>query len=85
MDMFFVLRLSNDPGKFVVLPKHTSDAPSRFIPSEMEFRGAEQHVRAFLAEKGHFPLQIQEMMDNADNAPELNAPEYIPTYMARVL
>ena len=92
MDMsentFLVLRLSNEPGKFIVTPWPSSvppsDPPSGLVSSEQVFRGTEEQTREFLAEKGQLSSQIKTLIKRAKDSPEVNAPEYIVTHALRV-
>ena len=88
-DMLFnVLRLSNEPGKFIVTPWPSCDPPSGppfgLVAPEQTFRGTEEETREFLADKGQSPLQIRMMVDLAKDSPAINAPEYIVTRTLRV-
>jgi hypothetical protein len=92
MDMsentFLVLRLSNEPGKFIVTPWPSSvtpsDPPSGLVSSEQVFRGTEEQTREFLAENGQSSSQIKILIKQAKHSPEVNAPEYIVTHALRV-
>jgi hypothetical protein len=92
MDMsentFVVLRLSNEPGKFIVTPWPSpvppSDPPFGLVSSEQVSRGTEEQTRKFLAEKGQASWQIQTLIERAKHSPEINAPEYIVTYALHV-
>jgi hypothetical protein len=86
---FLVLRLTHEPGKFIVTPWPSPDPPSGLVPPglvspEQTFRGTKEETRQFLADKGQSSLQIQTLIDRAQNSPEINAPEYIVTSPLRV-
>ncbi|MGA2039869.1 MAG: hypothetical protein ABSH42_11370 [Bryobacteraceae bacterium] len=78
---FLVMRLSNEPGKFIVMPQPSPDPPSGppfgLVPGEQTFRGTEEETRRFLADKRQSSLQIQTLIDRAKGSPEINAPEFI--------
>jgi len=70
---FLVMRLSNEPGKFIVMPQPSPDPssgpPFGLVPGEQTFRGTEEETRRFLADKGQSSLQIQMLIDRAKDNP----------------
>jgi hypothetical protein len=78
---FLVVRLANQPGKFLVTPWPSSNPPSGPVPglvsSDQTFRGTEEETRQYLSDKGLSASQIQTLIDRAKNSPEINAPEYL--------
>jgi hypothetical protein len=85
---FLVHRLSNEAGKFIVMPGPSSERPLEppfgIIPPSQTFRGTEEETRGFFADKGQAAWQIEILVDRAKNSPEINAPEYIVTNTLRV-
>jgi hypothetical protein len=71
--MFLVLRLGNEPGRFIVKPRPSLDPPPGppygLVPGEQTFRGTEEETRGFLADKGQSSMQIQELIDRAKDNP----------------
>jgi hypothetical protein len=83
---FLVLRLvepGREPerGRFIVMPWPSSERPSQppwgLIPPEQTFRGTESEIRQYLADKGQPPAEIRRLVESANSAPEINAPEHL--------
>jgi hypothetical protein len=72
-----VLRLSNKPGIFIVMPMSSSISLSGMIPPEQTFRGTEQEIRKVLVAKGQSSSHIQMLIERAKSSPEFNIPEYV--------
>jgi hypothetical protein len=83
---FLVLRIiepDREPerGRFIVMPWSSSERPSQppwgLIPPGQTLRGTEAEIRQYLADKGQPRAEIQRLVELANNADEVIAPEYI--------